>query len=119
MTAWSATAIGTPSLLTYLRGAANREALEKLTVTVPPETFERTFGAPVGELDALVSAKTVTIARLMEIAPAGTVDPTPFLYDSTFYAMSGILGVAAVSNALITKVDPRHFITPAQGEVEK
>ena len=79
---------------------------------MPAETFESTFGAPVAELDALMSAKTVTIARLMEVAPPGTVDPTPFLYDSTFYALGGILGVAAVSNALITKIDPKYFKAP-------
>ena len=109
MTAWSATAICTPSLLTHLRGAASKEAIESLAAKVPAETFESTFGAPVAELDSLVSAKTVTIARLMEVAPPGTVDPTPFLYDSTFYALGGILGVAAVSNALITKLDPKHY----------
>ena len=37
----------------------------------------------------LVDAKTVTIARLMDIAPAGTVDPTPFLYDTTCFAAAG------------------------------
>ena len=112
MTAWSATAIGTPSMLTYLRGTATRDAIDTLAAQVPTDVFERTFGAPVAELDALVAAKTVTIARLMEVAPAGTVDPTPFLYDSTFYALGGILGVAAVSNALITKIDPKYFKAP-------
>ena len=72
MTAWSATAICTPSLLTHLRGSASKEAIESLAAQVPAETFEQTFGAPIAELDALVGAKTVTIARLMEVAPPGT-----------------------------------------------
>ena len=46
----------------------------------------------------------VTIARLMEIAPVGTVDPTPFLYNSTMHAMAGMLSVALVSNALLRPV---------------
>ena len=41
----------------------------------------------------------------MELAPPGTVDPSPFLYDSTFYGMAGIISVAAVANSMITKVD--------------
>ena len=39
-----------------------------------------------------------------KVAPAGTVDPTPFLYDSTFYTMGGVLAVAAVANGLIRQV---------------
>jgi hypothetical protein len=30
----------------------------------------------------LVEAHTVTISRLLEIAPLGTLDPTPLLYDT-------------------------------------
>lgn len=36
-------------------------------------------------------AKALTIGKLMEIAPAGTVDPTPFIYDSTMYTMAGLM----------------------------
>lgn len=35
--------------------------------------------------------KALTIGKLMEIAPAGTVDPTPFIYDSTMYTMAGLM----------------------------
>lgn len=27
----------------------------------------------------------------MEIAPEGTVDPTPFIYDTTMYTMAGLM----------------------------
>ena len=30
----------------------------------------------------------------MEIAPEGTVDPTPSLYNTTMYAMAGLLVIA-------------------------
>ena len=63
MSSWSVTAIGTPSLLTYLHGSATRQAIDSLVPTIPPDRFEQAFGAPVSELDALVSAKTLTIAR--------------------------------------------------------
>jgi hypothetical protein len=109
MTSWAATAIASPSLLQHLRDRANAQAIDALAAATPAADFERAFHAPTDELAALVDAKTVTIARLVEIAPPGTVDPTPFLYDSTFYAISGILGVAAVSNALIRPVDPKLY----------
>lgn len=38
-----------------------------------------------------LQAKALTIARLMEIAPGGTMDPTPFIYDSTMYTMAGMM----------------------------
>ena len=110
MTAWSATAIGTPTMLTYLKGTAKHDAIDSLVGKIDAGAFERAFGAPVSELETLVSANTVTIARLMELAPPGTVDPSPFLYDSTFYGMAGIISVAAVANSMITKVDPKYHM---------
>lgn len=41
-------------------------------------------------------AKALTIGKLMEIAPAGTMDPTPFIYDSTMYTMAGLMVRPAV-----------------------
>lgn len=38
-----------------------------------------------------LQAKTLTIGKLMEIAPQGTMDPTPFIYDSTMYTMAGLM----------------------------
>lgn len=35
--------------------------------------------------------KALTIGKLMEIVPAGTMDPTPFIYDSTMYTMAGLM----------------------------
>ena len=34
----------------------------------------------------------------------------PFLYDSTFYGMAGIISVAAVANSMITKADPKYHM---------
>jgi hypothetical protein len=110
MTGWSAVAVASPSLLNCLRGRSSREAIDSLAAITPAEDFERAFQAPITELPALVDAKVVTIARLMEIAPSGTIDPSPFIYNSTFYAVSGVIAMAAVSNALIRTVDERHFI---------
>jgi len=110
MTGWSFSAICTPGLLATLRGMDQRKAIDSLVANTSPEVFQQTFKAPIAELDSLLAAKTVTIARLMEIAPLGTVDPSPFLYDTTFYAISGILATAAISNALIRKVDSKYLM---------
>jgi hypothetical protein len=40
--------------------------------------------------------------------PPGTIDPTPYLYDSAFYTMSGLMAIAAISNYTVKKVDPRY-----------
>ncbi len=32
----------------------------------------------------------------MEIMPKGTVDPSPFLYDTTMYAMAGLMGAVNI-----------------------
>ena len=61
----------------------------------------------------------MTIAKLMEIAPTGTVDPTPGLYNLTMYLMAALLGVALVSNALMGPVDERHHMSDAELEASR
>ena len=56
----------------------------------------------------MIDTKTVTIARLMEIAPPGTLDPTPGIYDSTLYAMGGVVSLAVLANAAMRPVDLKH-----------
>jgi hypothetical protein len=53
----------------------------------------------------LITAKTITIERVLELVPVGTVDPTPFLYDTTCDAAAGLMGVAALSNLAIRPLD--------------
>lgn len=105
--------------ITYLRRSSFEEAVAELAARVDSDKFEETFGAPVTELEALVEAKTVTITRLMEIAPPGTVDPTPFLYNTTMYAMAGFLGVAAVANSMVKPVDPKYWLPEGEGSASK
>jgi hypothetical protein len=50
----------------------------------------------------------------MEIAPAGTVDPTPSLYNLTMYLMAALLAIALVANALMKPVNANHFMSEAQ-----
>ncbi|CAE7820586.1 unnamed protein product, partial [Symbiodinium sp. KB8] len=76
---------------------------------VDPEDFQTKFGEPIEDLHELVAARTVNIAKLMEIAPEGTIDPTPSLYNSTMYSMAGILSIAFVCNQLMRPVEAKHF----------
>jgi hypothetical protein len=52
----------------------------------------------------------VTIAKLMEIAPPGTINPTPSLYNLTMYLMAALLAIALVANALMRPVDAKHHM---------
>ncbi len=108
LTAWSTAGVLGPLAITSLRDMSVSSALASLAGKVDPAAFQAKFGAPLGQLDALVSAKTVTIAKLMEIAPAGTIDPTPSLYNTTMYVMAALLVVAFFANLFIKPVSAHH-----------
>jgi len=110
LTAWSTAGVLGPLAITSLREHATTQAIGGLVARIEPQRFETAFGAGVAELDRLVAAKTVTIAKLMEIAPAGTVDPTPSLYNTTMFLMAGLLLVALIANALMRPVHPSHHM---------
>ncbi len=110
LTAWSTAGVLGPLAITSLRQNSVTRAIDDLVATIDPQRFAEHFGAPLTQLDALVAQNSVTIARLMEIAPPGTSDPTSGLYNSTMILMALLLAIALVSNALIKPVDPRHHI---------
>ena len=110
LTAWSTSAVVGPKLLTTLRQTSVEDAISDLVRKCDPSMFQEKYGAPVENLKELIEAKTVTIPSLMEIVPPGTLDPTPHLYDTTFYAMSGIIGAAMLCNALVFPVHRKHFV---------
>jgi hypothetical protein len=110
LTAWSVAGFFGPAAITSLRENAIADAISKLTAAVDPQVFAATFGAGLDQLDALVRNQTVTIAKLMEIAPPGTVDPTSSLYNATMYLMAGLLAIALVCNALMRPVDTKHHM---------
>jgi len=106
-----------PNTLTYLRAQSYNEAATELTAKVEPTAFEKAFGAPPEQLGSLLEAKAVTIGRLMEIAPVGTVDPSPNLYDTTLYSMGGVLLVAFGVAAVMSPVtDPRFVSQPVDDD---
>jgi len=110
LTAWSTAGVLGPLAITSLREHATSQAIERLVATIEPARFQVAFGAGVAELEQLVAAKTVTLGKLMELAPAGTVDPTPSLYNTTMYLMAGLLFIALLANAAMRPVNPRHHM---------
>ena len=111
LTSWSTAGVLGPLAITSLRENAVTRAIDDLVAKIDPAVFAESFGAGLDQLPALVEAKTVTIASLMDIAPAGTVDPTPNLYNTTMYLMALLLAIALVSNAFMRPVDPRHHMS--------
>ncbi len=110
LTAWSTAGVLGPLAITGLRNMSLNNALHDLASKVDPAAFAAKFGAGIDQLDQLIAAKTVTIAQLMEIAPTGTVDPTPSLYNTTMYAMAGLLVIALIANALVKPVHEKHHM---------
>lgn len=110
LTAWSTAGVLGPFAITFLRERSSGQAIRDLAAKVDPVAFAQKFGAPIDRLSELVEAKTVTIASLMQIVPAGTVDPTPSLYNTTMYAMAGLLVLAFFANLTVRPVDERHHV---------
>ncbi|MEJ2094981.1 MAG: OFA family MFS transporter [Gammaproteobacteria bacterium] len=110
LTAWSSAGVFGPLAITSLREISVTKAINDLAAKVDPDMFRMKFGAGLEQLDQLVAAKTVTISKLMEIAPQGTVDPTSNLYNSTMYLMAVLLFIALLSNAFMRPVDPKHHM---------
>lgn len=110
LTAWSTAGVVGPLALAKLRESSRRSAIEDLAGKVDPDVFRNQFGAGVDQLPALIEAKSVTIAKLMAIAPTGTPDPTVTLYNSTMYLMAALLAVAFVANWLVRPVKAEHHM---------
>ena len=110
LTAWASAGVFGPLAITSLREISVNNAINDLVEKINPVTFQEKFGASIDQLEELVSAKTVTINKLMEIAPYGTVDPTSSLYNTTMYLMAVVLFVALIMNATMRPVDPKHHM---------
>ncbi|HTT08541.1 MAG TPA: OFA family MFS transporter [Gammaproteobacteria bacterium] len=111
LTAWSTAGVLGPLAITSLRENAVNKAITDLVSHIDPAKFQQKFGAGVDQLQLLVSQHTVTISKLMEIAPAGTIDPTSELYNNTMYLMAGLLLIALVCNAIMHPVHDKHHMT--------
>ena len=86
---------------------------KRINVTGTPSIFlngKRVDNRNWSRLPQLLQQKTVTIAKLMELAPLGTVNPSSTLYNSTMYLMAALLVIALVANLCIRPVDPKHHL---------
>lgn len=110
LTAWASAGVFGPLAITSLREISVNNAINNLVGKIDPSAFQLKFGAGIEQLEQLVSAKTVTISKLMEIAPPGTVDPTSGLYNTTMYLMAVLLFIALIANALMRPVHPKHYM---------
>ncbi len=115
LTAWSTAGVLGPFAITYLRNLSKESAIADLASRVDPAAFVEKFGAPLSQLNELVAANTVTIAKLMEIAPAGTVDPTSTLYNTTMYGMAALLVIAFFANLMVRPVAKKHHVEQTHG----
>ena len=110
LTAWSAAGLLGPFAITYLRDFSVKASINDLASKVDRTAFEDHFGAPLSNLEELLAAKTVTIGKLLEIAPPGMADPTPSLYNITMLAMAGLLALAFFANMSVRPVAERHHL---------
>ena len=111
LTAWSMAGVLGPLAITQLRQISVDKAIDKLAAAADGQAFESAFGAGKDQLAALVEAKPVPISKLMELAPAGTQDPSATLYNTTMFAMAGLLVIALVSNWMVKPVHEKHHMT--------
>ena len=117
LTAWSTAGILGPFVITHLRQNSLDSAMNSLAQKVDPAAFQAKFGAGISQLQELIEAKTVSISQLMEIVPAGTIDPTPTLYNTTMYAMAGLLFIAFIANLTIREVHSKHHVQNSHPEL--
>jgi len=110
LTAWSTAGVLGYLVVTKLRESSVNNAIDNLLTLIDPITFKETFGSGVENIQELVEAKTVTVSKLMEIAPEGTTDPTSGLYNTTMYTMAALLIIAFFANMMIKPVDKKHHM---------
>ena len=105
----TAAALAGPQIILKLRERSVDDAIDTLMADIEPHKFEALFGAGMDQKQDLLDAKTITIDKLVSIAPEGTVDPSPFLYDTTMFTMAGLMAVAAVAHQMVKPVDGKYF----------
>ena len=110
LTAWSTAGVIGPLAITTLRSNSIESAIIDLSQKVDPQRFKDLFGDGIENISQLILTKTVTIPKLMSIAPEGTADPTSTLYNSTMFLMAFLLAIALVANYLIKPVDAKHHM---------
>eukprot|EP00607_Mallomonas_marina_P007221 CAMPEP_0182416744 /NCGR_PEP_ID=MMETSP1167-20130531/1103_1 /TAXON_ID=2988 /ORGANISM="Mallomonas Sp, Strain CCMP3275" /LENGTH=655 /DNA_ID=CAMNT_0024589777 /DNA_START=227 /DNA_END=2194 /DNA_ORIENTATION=+ len=111
----SGAALAGPLVLLNLRSRSEQAAMTELLEKVNPQSFLDTFGVSIDHASTLIASKTLTINKLLVLCPPGTVDPSPYLYDSTMYAMGGLMTVATLAHGLVRPLPvPKEFQVKAE-----
>ena len=101
----SLAAFGGPFILGRLRDQASESAMLDLTKKIDPEILISEFGSS-SNLMTLIENKALTIPQLMQLTPSGTIDPTPFIYDTSLYVvLLSIVRSYCSSNRIHTQTD--------------
>eukprot|EP01147_Barroeca_monosierra_P002537 gene2537-5457_t len=100
-----------PTFATVLRDFSERSAIRDITAKVDASRFQQEFGCSPTEIDTLIQSKSITLSRVMSIAPSDIPDPTPLLYNSTLYSAAALLTLASCANLLVKPVDSK-FLMP-------
>eukprot|EP00050_Salpingoeca_kvevrii_P006622 m.290554 g.290554 ORF g.290554 m.290554 type:complete len:686 (+) comp12317_c0_seq1:1432-3489(+) len=106
----SAGGLAGPQLLFYLHSKSQNAAINDLLTKVDPVAFEQAFKEPLANAQELVEAKSVTISRLMPLMPEGVPDPTPYLYNSTMLALSGVMAAATIAHHFVRPLPRSRFV---------
>merc|ERR1711991_384121 len=99
-----------PVAITQLRQSSMDKAINELVQKISPDKFQEIYGSSIDNLSLLVQQKTVTISNLMPHMPEGTINPSTTLYNTTMFAMAGLLAIAFVCNLLIGPVHEKHHM---------
>ncbi len=75
LTAWSTAGVIGPVAIAELRSLSYNSSLKDLVDKIDPAAFVDKFGAPMSQLEELVSAKTVTISKLMVLLAIRSSSP--------------------------------------------
>ena len=125
----SLAAFGGPFILGRLRDRASESAMLDLTKKIDPDVLSseyvccvvrfqislsrgNTFVSPTtfsnkhrygstSNLTSLIENKALTIPQLMQLAPSETIDPTPFIYDTSLYAAGMAYGIGLASQMMV------------------
>jgi len=100
-----------PQTVAYFRKADTEKAIIDLSSKVDDNVFEQAFGAGKESLSCLIDSNTVTISRLLELAPH-LQDPTPYLFDTSMYLMAGCQLAALSTNLALRPVCPPNSKVP-------
>jgi len=114
---WPASTIG-PQITMKLRDMSLNDNIQSLSKLVDDSSFSAAFGSGKEHLPELIQNKVVTINRLMELTPPGTIDPTPFMYNNALLALAGLQLGAVFTNSLVQPIKPP-VIPPTVEEIQE